>query len=136
MIQRLQTIWLLFASALAFLTLKFSFYSGTFKPDNQYHQLNGTENILLMIVTIALALLAFINIFLFKNRTTQLRITIAAIVTDIILVILYFREMRNFSQGTYDLWSIFHLFIVAFLILAARGIMQDEKLIRDSDRLR
>ena len=44
MIQRIQSIWLLIASIVTFLTLKVSFYSGTYLPDNLYHQLNGTQN--------------------------------------------------------------------------------------------
>src|ERR1700712_1293606 len=101
MIQRIQSIWLLIASVLTFITLKFSFYSGTYLPDNQYHQLNGTDNILLMTTTIALGVLTLITIFLYKTRVIQWRLCVAAIILDLLLVFLYFRAIRDFSRGEY-----------------------------------
>lgn len=136
MIQRIQSVWLLIASILTFLTLKFSFYSGTYLPDNQYHQLNGTDNILLMTSTIALGVLALINIFLYKSRIIQLRLCIVAILLDLLLVFLYFRALSDFTRGEYAITAATHLLIIISLILAANGINRDEKLIRSSDRLR
>lgn len=136
MIQRIQSVWLLIASILTFLTLKFSFYSGTYLPDNQYHQLNGTDNILLMTSTIALGVLALINIFLYKSRIIQLRLCIVAILLDLLLVFLYFRALSDFTRGEYAITAAAHLLIIISLILAANGINRDEKLIRSSDRLR
>ena len=136
MIQRIQSVWLLIASILAFLTLKFSFYSGTHLPDNLYHQLKGTDSILLMTATIALGVLTLITIFLYKTRVVQLRLCIAAILLDLVLVFLYFRELKDFSQGDYSITAALHLLIIIALFLAARGINKDEKLIKDSNRLR
>jgi FlaA1/EpsC-like NDP-sugar epimerase len=136
MIQRIQSVWLLVASIVTFLTLKFSFYSGTYLPDNQYHQLNATENILLMITTIALGVLTLITIFLYKTRVIQLRLCIVAILLDLILLFLYYRALQNFSRGEYAITAASHLLIIAALVLAASGINKDEKLIKDSDRLR
>jgi Domain of unknown function (DUF4293) len=136
MIQRVQSIWLFIASALSFLTLKLSFYSGTFLPDNQYHQLNGTDNILLMIVTIALGVVSLLNIFLYKTRVIQLRLCIIGILLDLLLLYLYFRAIPNYSQGTYSITAASHLVILIALIFSARGINKDEKIVKDSDRLR
>ena len=136
MIQRIQSVWLLVATVLAFLTLKVSFYSGTFLPDNQYHQLNGTDNILLMITTIALGVVTLIAIFLFKTRVIQLRLCIVGILLDLLLLFLYFRAIQHFTQGEYAITAAAHLVILLSLVFAARGINQDEKLIKDSDRLR
>jgi peptidoglycan/LPS O-acetylase OafA/YrhL len=136
MIQRIQSVWLLIASIVSFLTLKLSFYSGTYLTDNLYHQLNGTESLILMIPTIGLGMLTLITIFLFKNRGTQLWLCIAAIVLDIILVILYYMATKNFSRGDYAFTAVLHAVIIAALLLAAAGINKDEKLIKDSNRLR
>ena len=136
MIQRIQSVWLLVASIVAFLTLKLSFYSGTYLPDNLYHQLNGTENLTLMIPTIALGMLSLITIFLFKNRPTQLWLSFVAIVLDLVLIFLYYRATKDFTKGDYAITSVLHIIIIAALILAARGINKDEKLIKDSNRLR
>jgi hypothetical protein len=136
MIQRIQSVWLLVAGIITFLTLKFSFYSGTYLPDNQYHQLNGTENILLMITTIALGVLSIITIFLFKTRIVQLRLCIAGILLDLLVVFLYYRAMQNFTKGEFAITAASHIIIILALVFAARGINKDEKLIKDSDRLR
>ena len=136
MIQRIQSVWLLIASVVTFLTLKLSFYSGTYLPDNLYHQLNGTQNMPLMIATIALGVLTLITIFLFKNRVTQLWLCIVAVLLDFILLFLYYRETSNFTRGDYAITAVLHIIIIAALLLAARGINKDEKLIKDSNRLR
>ena len=136
MIQRIQSVWLLIASIVSILTLKFSFYSGTHQPDNLYHQLNGTENILLMFITVTLGVLTLITIFLFKTRVIQLRLCIVAIVLDLLLIFLYFRAIQNFSNGDFAITSTFHLLIIISLIFAASGINRDEKLVKDSNRLR
>ncbi len=136
MIQRIQSIWLLLASVVSFLTLKLSFYSGTYLPDNLYHQLNGTQNLSLMIVTIVLGVLALITIFLFKRRVTQLWLCIVAILLDVLLVFLYYQQTKDFTRGDYAFTAILHIVIIAALVLAARGINGDEKLIKDSNRLR
>ncbi len=136
MIQRMQSVWLFVAGVCALLTLQFSFYSGTYLTDNQYHQLNGKENTLLLFTTVLLALLALITIFLYKNRTMQLRLTIAAIIVDIVLLFFYYRELKDFVKGDIAITAGLHVVIILALFLAARGINKDEKLIKDSERLR
>ena len=136
MIQRIQSVWLLLASVVTFLTLKFSFYSGTHLPDNHYQQLNGTDNLLLMVFTIALGILTLINIFLFRTRIIQLRLCIVGILLDLLLLFLYYRAIQQFSQGEYAITATFHILIIVALVFAAGGINKDEKLIKDSNRLR
>ena len=141
MIQRVQTIWLLIASIAVFLTLKFAFYSGTLLngtlvSQNSFHSLVATDNFILMVLTCALGSALIINIFLFKHRTLQFRICIVAILLEFLILFLYYRQTKFYSNGTLDVWAIFHLVTIIALILAARGIYKDEKLIKDSNRLR
>ena len=136
MIQRVQTIWLFLAAIAVFLTLKFSFFSGTWISDNSFHSFIATDNFILMVLTSALGTAILVNIFLFKHRLLQFRLCIVAITIECILLFLYLRQLKNYSKGTYDLWAIFHLVIFIALMLAARGISKDEKLIKDSNRLR
>jgi peptidoglycan/LPS O-acetylase OafA/YrhL len=136
MIQRIQSIWLLLASACAFLTLKFSFYSGTYATDNAYHEVNGSENFLLMLTTCLIGTLALLTIFLYKNRKLQLRLCIAGILLTALLIVLYLREMKDFVKGDPNLWALLPAAVVVFFFLAARGINKDEKMVKDSDRLR
>jgi hypothetical protein len=136
MIQRVQTVWMIIAAIAIFLTLKFSFYSGTLLTDNSFHSVIATDNFILMVLTCALGSALLINIFLFKHRTLQFRICIVAILMELLLLFLYYRQTKLYSNGTLDIWAIFHLVTIIALILAAVGIYKDEKLIKDSNRLR
>ena len=136
MIQRIQTIWLLIATTTVFLTLQFSFYSGTLISDSSFHSLTAKDNFLLTVLTSALGTALLINIFLFKYRNAQFKICIVAILVECLVLFLYYKQLKLFSNGTYDLWSIFHLVTLIALILAARGIYKDNRLIKDSNRLR
>ena len=136
MIQRIQTIWMLLAALAVFFTLKFSFYSGTLIENNTYDTVVGTDNILLLILTSALGTGILINIFLFKQRSVQIKIAIGAILLECIIIFMYIREINKFSAGNFSLWSALHLFIILFLIFAAKGIYNDSKLVKESNRLR
>jgi Domain of unknown function (DUF4293) len=136
MLQRIQTIWLLLASVGAFLTLKLPFYSGTNAKAIASYPLNGAETILLLSITIALGLLSLFTPFLFKNRVLQLRLCILGIIIEAILLFLYFKQVQTFTVGTYSLTALLHGFIILFLLLAARAINKDEKMVKSSDRLR
>ena len=148
MIQRVQTLWMILAAIFAFLTIKFSVYSGTLildttanavtslATDGSYHVLRATDNFLILILTSALGTGIIINIFLFKHRSIQMRIIIIAILLECLIVYLYIRETNKYSQGNFNIWAALHIFIVLFLIFAAKGIYKDSKLIKESNRLR
>lgn len=148
MIQRVQTLWMILAAIAVFLTIKFSFYSGTLvlqntadamtnlATDGSYHLVKATDNFLILILTSALGTGIIIDIFLFKHRSIQIRIIIAAILVECLIVFLYIRETNHYSQGNFNVWSILHILIIVFLILAAKGIYNDSKLIKESNRLR
>ena len=136
MIQRVQTIWLLLASAAVLLSLKTSFYSGSLIADNTYHSIMGIDSYGVMILTVALGTALFVNIFLFKHRMLQFRICLFALLAECLLIFLFFNQIKNYSKGNFSLWCALHIFILLFIILAARGIYKDEKLIKDSNRLR
>ena len=136
MIQRVQTIWMLLATGTVLLTLNLSFYSGILLTDNSFHSLIAMEHFWLMVLTIALATGIFINIFLFKHRGLQFRISFFAIFTECVIIFIYIWQTNNYSQGTFDLWSALHILIIIFLLMAVVGIYKDTKLIKDSNRLR
>ena len=137
MIQRIQSIWLLLAAVCVFLTLKFSTYVGTNKDLIPSTFLNGIATLPLIFVTLAVGILTVITIFLYKNRKLQLRLTILAVLLEAGLIFLYYKEIQTFiGKGTFSIYAILHVGVVVFLILAARGINSDNKLIKDSNRLR
>ncbi|HEU4574204.1 MAG TPA: DUF4293 family protein [Chitinophagaceae bacterium] len=136
MIQRIQTLWLLLAAACAFLTFKFSFYSGTAASNNTQLFLNASTNMLLTVLTAILGLGSLVIIFLYKQRKIQLRSTLAAILIAILILVIDFSLTKKFSSGTYSLTAVFSFVSPVLLILAARGIWKDEKLVKSLDRLR
>jgi putative flippase GtrA len=65
----------------------------------------------------------------------QLKLCIAGIVLSILLLVIYFNEMRKLS-GSISLSAVFVFIILIGYIMAARGIWKDEKLIKSLDKLR
>lgn len=138
MLQRIQSIWLLFAAGLDAVTFRFPFYTGDWDRDTIYQliDLNARTTIWFTILTLVSALLAVVTIFLFKNRKLQLRLTYLGLFLTTVLITLYFVEVTHFNTGTIALWAIFYFAVLLCFILAARGILRDQKLIRSMDRLR
>jgi len=140
MIQRVQTIWLLLASAFAFLTIKFPFYSGHLTIDtlNQVTTLAAFDSTPIGVLTVASAVASLISIFLFKDRKLQMRITIANLILSIIIIALYFLNMKsNYSPfGLPLITCVFAFAVPIFLLLALRNIYKDHRLVKSMDRLR
>ena len=136
MIQHVQTLWMILAALAVFLTLQFPFYGGTLVTDNSYHAITATDNLLLLMLTSALGTGIAIDIFLYKNRKLQMRITIAAILLECLIIFLYIQQISKFSNGNFALTSALHILVLVFLFFAIGGIYRDSKLIRESNRLR
>ncbi len=135
MIQRIQTIWLLLAAICGFTSLKTSFYIGSIATEPASH-LTAMSNSWLMILTIAIATITAVNIFMYNNRPIQLKLTLVSIALSTIVLMLYFIETQKFSVGGYALTSLVVIAISVLQILAAIGIYKDEKLVKSADRLR
>jgi hypothetical protein len=138
MLQRIQTLWLLLAGVLAFLTVRLSIYSGTRVTNgiNEFDQINAGSSLFLLIFTIALGLVPLIAIFLYKNRSMQIKLSLAAIGVYIVCSLLYYLKVKSFTNGTFTLWAGFYFLIPILLLLAIRGIYKDIKLVKSIDRLR
>ena len=139
MLQRMQSLWLLLAAVSAFLTIKFSFYSGNVVPEGQpatFQYLTAAFNIWILIVTIALVCIAAIDIFLYKNRKLQGRIALLGILFSLLNIYLYFKQTSHFINGNLAFTAIFAIVIPVFFFLAMRGIYRDQKLVKSLDRLR
>ena len=136
MLQRIQSIWLLLAAACAFLSFQFPFYTGTNAALIPSAILDGKTTIPIILATSAVGIISLITIFLFKNRKLQLRLTVLCIALEALLIFLYYSQVKTFTGGTFALTALLQGCIVFFLFLAARGINHDDKIIRDSNRLR
>jgi hypothetical protein len=136
MIQRIQSVWLLLVSACAFASLKLPFYSGFEDKAAPFQIVAGSTNFGLLIVTVIIGVLALFTIFDFRNRIQQLRLCILGILLEALLIYLYYHHIAAFTIGTYALPCVLQLGVLIFFILAARAINKDEKLVKESDRLR
>ena len=137
----------------ALLTFKFAFYFGNMKVGlNGIAPLEvkampvfgagsvsaGSGSILILIVTVALIAGILINIFNFSNRKKQFWIAIGLFILSLLNILLYWWKsgVPPFESGNYSLGALLSLAIPVFLIIAARGIRKDEKLVKSADRLR
>ena len=138
MIQRQQSLWLLLAAVASFLSFSFHFYTGNIVESNftRFEELEGGSNFFLLVLTGASVLISAITIFLYKDRKTQLKLAIVGIMISIVLLVLYFTQLRKFSNGNFALTSILVLAILIGYIMAAKGIRRDEKLVKSLDKLR
>lgn len=138
MLQRIQSVWLLLAAAFDAVTFRLPFYTGDWIKDNFLYviDLNAQTTIWFSILSVISGGLALVTIFLFKNRKLQLKLCYLGIFITLVLLTLYFLELKNFIGGSIAIWSLFYFLILVCYILAVRGIVKDEKLIKSLDRLR
>ncbi len=150
MIQRKQTIWLLIASLIILLTLfiPYGIHMESPSASNTIAEtdLNAKSTVVLLALTIVSALFSFFIIFLFNNRKLQMKLCWVAVL--IALSVLGY-QLFNASQTAMGnklvvgilgskiyLGVLVPILSVFFIMLGYTGIKKDEKLIRDSDRLR
>jgi uncharacterized membrane protein len=152
MIQRIQSLYLLLATAIMSLTLFLPI--ATFVVDGNTFELTAftltcgdvsRSTVWLGILLVLATVLPFITIFLFKRRTLQVRLCAVEIVLllgALIFTALYYWLTSRLFEGM----TIHHrqfgwaapLPIIALVLsyLASRAIFKDEVLVRSLDRIR
>ena len=136
MIQRIQTLWLLLASICAFASVKLPFYYGSLEVPGPTVTITPYDNFMLLVFVIATALMALVSIFLFSNRSLQIKMCVVGLVLSLANLMHYFLYMKNFKSGGLSLYSILSFLVPVFFILAIRSIYKDQKLLKSLDRLR
>ncbi len=136
MIQRIQTLWLLLASICAFASVKLPFYFGSLEVPGPTVTITPYDNFMLLVFVIATALMALVSIFLFSNRSLQIKMCVVGLVLSLANLMHYFLYMKNFKSGGLSLYSILSFLVPVFFILAIRSIYKDQKLLKSLDRLR
>lgn len=153
MIQRIQTIYLFLASLAIYALFLFPIVNiltgtgarkimvtGVYEAVN--NQVAQTEPFtLLTIATAILGLIPIVLIFLFKNRKKQAMLVYG----QVVLVIAYSFWLAQTIKGAagkeleisdYSIGAGLTSLSILFLILAAKGIIRDDKLVKSADRLR
>lgn len=147
MIQRIQSIFLFLAAASAFLLFAFPFATmakqgkSALFSDGIY---NLQDNPFLLTLFCAAGLLAFISIFMFRDRKRQLllgRIAITLNVIGLLLGIILFMQDPVMATDetvvpTDGLGAYLPFLFLVFVFLANYFINKDEKLVKSMDRLR
>ena len=146
MIQRIQSIFLLLASAVMGILFAVPFASSekadqamfTAKLYNVYD-----HPALIALVGIA-ALLAFVNIFMFKKRALQIRLDFIYVTLSVVLLAMVFflifgsGKVSSAEIGIQENYFGLSLPVVGivFALLANRFINKDQKIVKSMDRLR
>jgi phosphoglycerol transferase MdoB-like AlkP superfamily enzyme len=138
MIQRIQTVYLLMAASAMILTLVLPLgqvESGGLMIDVP------VKKILIALIPGALsALVAAINIFLFRNRPLQMRLAmLGGALSVLTLLVLLYTAFVTYKEPSFVLsyqTLLMPFFAGAFNLLAYRGVKADEQLVRSMDRLR
>lgn len=149
MIQRIQSLFLLGVIILSVLLYFLPVYgfSASAQPITDstvagpVKDLTISNNTLLMILNGAIAAFSLLAIFLYKNRSLQMRICrLNILLTCVLMVLLYFaadtlssgmNQQIHFRYGAY-----LPFFDILFLFLANFYIRKDDELVRSADRLR
>ncbi|SET23886.1 DUF4293 domain-containing protein [Prevotella sp. kh1p2] len=151
MIQRKQTLWLLAAFALSAICLCLPLAS--YEPKGMgvasvIYNLGVTdgEGVLhfsswpLFAMLSLSSLLAFIAIFLFKNRKLQMKLCMAGTVLNmawyVYMGIVYFSVLQTAGAFRIKFALCLPLVALIFLVLARKAIKSDEDLVRSMDRIR
>ena len=140
MIQRQQTLWLILAMVCAFLSFQFPFVTGKESVSNSSALLDvdidAASNFYLLIITGAIIGLALVTIFMFKDRSLQLKLCILGILLSLGLLTVYIVQYTKIIQPVPALWCILPLLVLISFIMAYRGVRKDEKLVKSLDKLR
>jgi len=143
MIQRIQTIYLLLASIISgVLIFVFNLWKSIEKNIFAFDLLHSESYLLkgIPISFIVSALLAFVAIFIFKNRKLQFVIGRLTILINLILLgVLIYVSLTLPGEAAVSekgIGMFIPVLAVLLLVLANKAIKKDEDLVKSADRLR
>lgn len=136
MIQRIQTIYLLFA----FITMGILPFVFPLETDAVGKKVFFTEHTSDLALFGLSAVLSLITIFLFKNRKLQFVLCRLNIILNLILLGLFVYHSLSLSgevaTSEKGIGMFLPIFSIVFLVLANKAIKKDEDLVKSVDRLR
>jgi glucan phosphoethanolaminetransferase (alkaline phosphatase superfamily) len=140
MIQRIQSLWLLLATAAILLVFKFPIASAAAATAGaEAKGFFASSNLPLFVIAILLALSSFLTIFLFRRRSKQKRfIWLSILVSFLFITLMYFpaQDFIDQTSGKFSIGAMSPVLYIIFMALAFAGIRSDEKLIKSTNRLR
>jgi len=155
MLQRIQSVYLFFASLLIFALYLFplmhSVYingvPSTIKVTGVYQDANGAlvnsqSFVALIAVTAIVALIPLVIIFLYRNRKQQITFCYLAILVLFGYSFWLSQTVKNVigsatvGFANYGIGVLLVSIAIVLLLMAVKAIQKDEKLVRSADRLR
>ncbi len=155
MLQRIQSVYLLLASLVIFSLFLFPlvhnvYVSGvpsTIKVTGVFQDAGGAQAhtqsfIALIAATAIVAIIPLILIFLYKNRKQQITLCYGYIVVIIGYSFWISQTVKSFTEGAnlttnnFGIGALLSSVSIVLMILAAKAIQRDEKLVKSADRLR
>ncbi len=146
MLQRIQSIFLLLASAsgfglfgLPFASTPETVQSSTLFADSIY---NIQDNPMLLLFFTLAGILTFAAIFLFKNRKLQIKLSQFGIISNIlgivVAVVFFIQDSKTFQTAKIDdsIGLFLPVLFLIFAFLAIKFIKKDLKIVSSMDRLR
>lgn len=98
--------------------------------------LTATDNIWIMLLAGAVVVIALLAIFMYKNRKLQFQLTFIGLLLSVGLIALFYFYTTHFETGGIALTALLTVGAVVGFLFALKGIRDDQKLIRDLNRLR
>lgn len=147
-IQRIQTLYLIIA---IILMAVFAFFPAlTFELGGRQFVYGALEagkvgvthiDPLMLMLVILICVLAFIDIFLYKNLQRQMTVCFVDIIIGLAMLVAigieaYIVTGKEGLVLTWQWYLVLPILSIIFLMLAHRAMSRDKKMLRDSDRLR
>lgn len=154
MIQRIQTLLLLFAAIINSVLFYIPFATIITNKSKIIYRLTGIEYIaensnstdnfsfILLLLNSLIILLYFVVIFLFKKRILQIKISQLSLLLNLALISLVFFAIDNIEiKGNINIKYNFLPFVLIFLSIiliffSIKNIKKDEEIVRASERIR
>lgn len=151
MIQRIQSLYFLFAAILAFVMYLFPLvnYSGEslnlqlfvchIEGDESYKEMLNL--IPLTFLPILSVLVSLLSIFSFKNRSLQIKLgklNMAIMLVVLIIGSIYFIKLNQIvsATGVPGFSSILPVLIIILTYMATKAVKKDDNLVKSADRIR
>ena len=147
-IQRIQSVYLLIA---VILMVVFAFFPAlTFELGGRQFVYGALEagkvgvthlDPLMLMLVVLIALLALIDIFLFKNLQRQMTVCFVDIIIGLAMLVAigiqaFYVNGKDGVTLTWQWYLLLPILSIVFLMLAHKAMSRDKKMLRDSDRLR
>lgn len=151
MIQRIQSIYLLLTTICFSLLLFLPLATIDAKYQFTVWSLSSSDGMVtaptyyLGLIAISIAVISFIAIFLYKNRTIQNKLCVVLFVLIILFLTLMFFIYPEFGFSKilpgnaivdFSFYSFLAVLSFVFVLLANKAILSDERKVRAADRLR